>query len=108
MNLTVKEIKEALQTPGTVFTHPTKLYPSKEFVMNEEMKFNYETNKLEGTGMVSSISENSGLGLCGMNIKKFGPKCVSLYTFDMLGNKTVGMIKYEKVKIVSVKEPLKE
>jgi hypothetical protein len=102
--MTIKEIKAALQIPGTVFTHPTKLDGEKEFVMNEEMKFNYETDELEGTGMVNSINENGRLGVRGMNIKKFGPKCVSLYTFDMMGNKTVGMIKYENVKILETKE----
>lgn len=101
--MTIKEIKEALQIPGTKFTHPTKITGKKEFVMVEEKKWNYETDKLEGTGMVSSICEE-GMSWRGMNIKKFGPKCVSLYTFDMMGNKTVGMIKYENVEILETKD----
>ena len=28
----------------------------------------------------------------GMNVKKWGPTCVTLYTFDMLGKKSVGKI----------------
>ena len=33
----------------------------------------------------------------GMNIKKWGPTCVTLYSFDMLKNKTTGKIKYSNI-----------
>ena len=36
-----------------------------------------------------------------MNIKKFGPTCITLYTYDMLGNKTTGKIKYSDIKFVN-------
>ena len=35
----------------------------------------------------------------GMNVTKWGPTCVTLYTFDMLGRKSVGKINYKEVKI---------
>ena len=35
-----------------------------------------------------------------MNVRKFGPTCMTLYTFDMLGNRTVGKIKYDMVIIM--------
>ena len=35
-----------------------------------------------------------------MNVKKFGPTCVTLYTFDMLGNKTTGKLKYELIELI--------
>ena len=35
-----------------------------------------------------------------MNINKFGPTCITLYTFDMMGNKTTAKIKYTDVTIV--------
>ena len=47
-----------------------------------------------------SIFENSGIGKM-MNVKKFGPTCLTLYTFDMLGNKTIGRIKYSDIKFVN-------
>ena len=47
-----------------------------------------------------SIFENSGIGKM-MNVKKFGPTCITLYTYDMLGNKTTGKIKYSDIKFVS-------
>lgn len=35
-----------------------------------------------------------------MNVNKWGPTCVTLYTFNMLGNKSVGKIKYSDVTIL--------
>jgi hypothetical protein len=35
-----------------------------------------------------------------MNVRKFGPTCVTVYTYDMLGNKTSGKIKYKEIKFV--------
>ena len=36
----------------------------------------------------------------GMNVTKWGPTCITLYTFDMLGKKSIGKIKYSKVTIL--------
>ena len=36
-----------------------------------------------------------------MNVRKFGPTCVTLYSFDMLSNRTTGKIRYEDVEIKS-------
>ena len=49
--------------------------------------------------MSFAITENSSFGKM-MNVNKFGPTCVTLYTFDMLGNKTSGKIKYEDIEFV--------
>jgi len=46
-----------------------------------------------------AITENTSFGKA-MNVQKFGPTCITLYTFDMLGKKTIGKIKYEDVTIV--------
>jgi hypothetical protein len=46
-----------------------------------------------------AITENASFGKA-MNVQKFGPTCITLYTFDMLGKKTIGKIKYEDVTIV--------
>ena len=45
------------------------------------------------------ITENRGFGKA-MNVQKFGPTCITLYTFDMLSKKTIGKIKYEDITIV--------
>ena len=46
------------------------------------------------------IIENNNMFGKSMNVQKFGPTCVTLYTFDMLNNKTTGKIKYEDITIV--------
>jgi len=33
----------------------------------------------------------------GMNVTKWGPTCVTLYTFDMLGKRAVGKINYKNI-----------
>ena len=46
------------------------------------------------------VSENSQAifsNFDGMNVTKWGPTCVTLYTFDMLGRKSVGKINYKDV-----------
>ncbi len=32
-----------------------------------------------------------------MNVNKWGPTCVTLYTFDMLGKRSVGKINYKDI-----------
>ena len=49
--------------------------------------------------MSFGILENTSFGKM-MNVNKFGPTCITLYTFDMLGNRTSGKIKYEDITIV--------
>jgi hypothetical protein len=49
--------------------------------------------------MSFAITENTSFGKA-MNVQKFGPTCITLYTFDMLGKKTIGKIKYEDITIV--------
>lgn len=49
--------------------------------------------------MSFGITENTSFGKM-MNVQKFGPTCITLYTFDMLHNKTTGKIKYSDVVFV--------
>ena len=93
-DMTVAEKKAALMTPGTIFTMNTKLYEDKEF----------QTYSLHGEPIVGSIYENTTLGR-GMSVdieKGFGPVCVWLFTFNMLGQKITGKIRYEDVTIVEI------
>ena len=39
--------------------------------------------------------------LDGMNVTKWGPTCVTLYTFDMLGKKSIGKINNKEIKIIN-------
>lgn len=49
------------------------------------------------TGENRAVSNN----IYQMNVSKFGPTCLTLYTYDMMDNKTVGKIKYADVTLVS-------
>jgi hypothetical protein len=55
-------------------------------------------------GLVGAIYEENVLFGQGMNVTKWGPTCVSLYTFDMFGRKIVGKIKYANVRFIADKE----
>ena len=46
------------------------------------------------------IYENDSLFGRGMNIKKLGPTCITLFTFDMLGKRTTGKINYKDITIL--------
>ena len=37
----------------------------------------------------------------GMNVRKWGPTCITLYSFDMFGRKIRGKIKYSDIKILN-------
>ena len=60
--------------------------------------------RVHGHEMTSEMSycivENDNMFGKSMNVNKFGPTCITLYTFDMLGKKTIGKIKYEDITIV--------
>jgi hypothetical protein len=36
----------------------------------------------------------------GMNVKKLGPTCITLHTYDMLGKRTTGKINYKDITIL--------
>ena len=40
------------------------------------------------------------LSISGMNVTKWGPTCVTLYTYNMLGKKSVGKINYKDITIL--------
>ena len=103
----LKGIREALMQHRTVFTIPG-------------IRIDYNGNAIEfitnvmsgGSGNVNdddlySIDEREIFGR-GMNVTKFGPTCVTLYTYDMLGKKTLGKIKYDNVEIITMNVPLLE
>ena len=67
--------------------------------------FNEEKNSFERIPRVFRVSKSSDsihqdtLFGSGMNVNKWGPTCVTLYTYNMLGKKSIGKIKYSDIKI---------
>ena len=78
----------------------------KEVLMNSEVRFAirgretiYKTRILDSKKGTGSIWEEGFAG-SGMNVSKFGPTCVTLYTFDMFSSKTTAKIRYEDVELL--------
>ena len=63
----------------------------------------FRTSSPNKDGSIGAIYEGRPFSQ-GMNVNKWGPTCVSLYTFDMFGRKIVGKIKYANVRFVADKE----
>ena len=79
----------------------------KEVLMNSEVKFAvrgreniYKTRILNSERGTSAIYLDEMFGQ-GMNVSKFGPTCVTLYTFDMFSSKTTAKIRYADVELIS-------
>ena len=90
----IEEIREQLQKSKTYFT--IKGYESYQSGPDGEYgdyptKFHTHGDKEHGT---EAIYTRFGRG---MNVSKFGPTCVTLYDYNMLGKKTVGKIKYSDI-----------
>ena len=95
------EVREALMQDGTVFTvegidgySGTDGYVLREFITNVSTWDNMDNSH--------SIRENELFGR-GMNVNKFGPTCVTLYSYDMLGKKIIGKMNYNNVNIITTK-----
>ena len=63
----------------------------------------FRTSSPNKDGSIGSIYEDRPFAQ-GMNVNKWGPTCVSLYTFDMFGRKIVGKIKYAHVRFVEMEQ----
>jgi len=88
----VKSIKEQLQEGNIKFHVAGQIFYCKgedgEYGMNPRT---YRVS--DDAGAINSYYD-------GMNVSKWGPTCVTLYTFNILGKRSVGKIKYSDVTIV--------
>ena len=92
----IKLIKKLLETKEVEFTINGKTtYGKKEDGTYGQVPITFHTNNRKGK--TESIYDGYTRG---MNVRKFGPTCITLYTYDMLSNKTTGKIRYEDVEIV--------
>ena len=92
--MTIKEIREKLQVSGTEFNINGKL----DFQKGPDGEWGDYPKVFITSGEGKTVAINSRFE--GMNVTKFGPTCVTLYTYDMLGKKTVGKINYSNIKIL--------
>ena len=88
-------IKEQLQKGNVRFTvKGITTYRSDD---NGEYGMNPKIFKVSESG--DSINVDEILLVSGMNVTKWGPTCVTLYTYDMLGKRSIGKIRYKDVSI---------
>ena len=77
----IKEIREILKTTKVEFTVKGKSGVFRTACFDKKAKQN---------GSIWNA-------FYGMNVSKWGPTCVTLYTFDMLSKKSTGKIRYSDV-----------
>lgn len=90
----IKEIREIIEKGNAKFTVKGITEYRRGGEDNEWGDFP-KIFRVNGEG--NAIFEDSGLFGRGMNINKLGPTCITLYTFDMLGKKSVGKINYKDI-----------
>ena len=91
----IKLIKKLLETKKVEFTvNGLTGWGKKEDGTYADVLRKFHTNCKDG--QTGSIYDEY---MRGMNVNKFGPTCVTLYTFDMLNNRTTSKIRYEDVEI---------
>tara|TARA_R110000737_G_C14229216_1_gene422532 strand:+ start:122 stop:409 length:288 start_codon:yes stop_codon:yes gene_type:complete len=93
----IKEIKETLQKGEVRFTIPyLKNYKDELLVLKTSSTQNHKRK------LSDSIWEDDNYGFGnGMNVTKWGPTCVTLYTFDLFKTRTVAKIKYSDITIIN-------
>ena len=101
--MTIKETRNALMTKDRV-TFNIKGITEYRCIDKETNEYAYapkifETHIFDSDKQTSSIT--CRYGIQGMNINKFGPTSFTVYSFDLLGNRTRSRIKYEDVTIVT-------
>jgi len=90
----IQVIKEMLMKPGTKFTVEGVLE------IGGSATGKIQVFKTNGDNETQAIGVDEILSMAQMNVTKFGPTCVTLYSYDMLKTKTTGKIKYEDVTIL--------
>tara|TARA_R110000782_G_scaffold183917_1_gene274163 strand:+ start:50 stop:370 length:321 start_codon:yes stop_codon:yes gene_type:complete len=89
-----KEIREILKGGDVKFTIKDNTTYSKG--ENGEYGYNLQVFKVDKEGL--SISGEFG----GMNVTKWGPSCVTLYSYNMLSKRTIGKINYKDITITEI------
>lgn len=92
-----KQIKEQLQKGNVRFTIDGITSYSRGGENNEYGDFP-KIFKVSESG--DSINVDELLSVSGMNVTKWGPTCVTLYTYNMLGKRSIGKIKYSEITIL--------
>jgi len=94
---------------NTIIQEKLRLVEEAKFTIKgytEYGDYNEETKKFDQIKKVFRVSKDGNaiyhdrLFGEGMNVNKWGPTCVTLYSYGMLGQKITGKIKYSDIEIV--------
>ncbi len=90
--MSIKEIKEQLQGGDVKFI----IKGLTTYCKGEDGEYGMNPKEFR----VSKCARSINTDYDGMNVTKWGPTCVTLYTFTILGKKVIGKINYSDVTIV--------
>ena len=90
-----KEIREILKGGNVEFT----IEGITVYSMDDNGNYGYNPTVFKVDVNSTYITSNGSL----MNVNKWGPTCVTLYSYDMLGKRTTGLIKYSNIKLLEIK-----
>ena len=90
--MSIKEIKEQLQGGNVKFI----VKGQTTYCKGEDGEYGMNPRVFRMSAKAESINTDYD----GMNVTKWGPTCVTLYTFTILGKKVTGKINYSDVTIV--------
>ena len=89
-------IREQLQKGDVRFT----VKGITSYSTNENGEYGKNPKIFKVSKKADSINVDEFLSISGMNVTKWGPTCVTLYTYDMLGKKSIGKINYKLITII--------
>ena len=95
----IKKVREILRTEdGVKFT----VNGLTEYGKDKDGKYG-QVSKIFKARQGYKQNHNSSIGtnFDSMNVTKWGPTCVTLYTYDMLGKRAIGKIRYSDVRFVA-------
>jgi len=90
-----KEIREILKGGNVEFT----IEDITTYCMDDNGNYGYNPRVFKVDINSTFISSFNSL----MNVNKWGPTCVTLYSYDMLGKRTTGLIKYSDITLQEIK-----
>ena len=95
----IKKVREILRTEdGVKFTvNGLTEYGKKEDGSYGPVKKVFKARQ----GYKQNHNSSIGTNFDSMNVTKWGPTCVTLYTYDMLGKRAIGKIRYSDVRFVA-------
>ena len=93
-----KKIKEVLKRGDVRFT----VKGITTYCKGDDGEYGMNPKVFKVNTDASSINVDEFLSVSGMNVTKWGPTCVTLYTFDMLGKKSVGKINYKDITLKEI------